>query len=76
MPKPERVNSIQVLAWLNSIAGDLGDENEGENVCEGLDQGSANSDQIRPRWRMITSDGSDSETDIDDLEQGSQLGFY
>ena len=46
MPKPERVNSIQVLAWLNSIAGDLGDENEGQNVCEGLDQGSANSDQI------------------------------
>ena len=29
----------------------------------------ANSDQVRPTWKVISSDGSDSETDIEDLEQ-------
>ena len=70
MPRPERFSSIQALAWLNAIAEDnWGDESEGENICEGLDQGSANSDQARPTWEVISSDGSDSETDIDSLEQ-------
>ena len=47
MPRPERCSSIQALAWLNAIAEDnSGDESEGENICEGLDQGSANSDQV------------------------------
>ena len=41
---------------------DSGNESEGENVCEGLDQGSANSEQVRPTWEVIFSDGSDSET--------------
>ncbi|CAK8680873.1 unnamed protein product [Clavelina lepadiformis] len=36
---------------------------------EGLDQGSANSDQVRPPWEVIASDESDSETDVDNLEQ-------
>ena len=70
MPRPERFSSIQALAWLNAIAeDDSGDETEGENICEGLDQGSANSDQALPTWEVISSDGSDSETDIDSLEQ-------
>ena len=70
MPRPERFSSIQALAWLNAIAeDDSGDESEGENICEGLDQGSANSDQARLTWKVISSDGSDSETDIDSLEQ-------
>ena len=51
MTKPERVSSIpfvQAPAWLNAIAeDDSGDENEGEHVCDGLDQGSANSEQVR-----------------------------
>ena len=48
MPRPERVSSVQALAWLNAIAeDDLEDESEGENVCESLDQESANSDQVR-----------------------------
>ena len=47
MPRSERVSNIHALAWLNAIADDdSGDESEGENVCEGLDQGSANSDQV------------------------------
>ena len=70
MPRPERFSSIQALAWLNAIAeNDSGDKSESENICEGLDQGSANSDQARPTWEMISSNGSDSETDIDSLEQ-------
>ena len=47
----------------------MGDESEGENICEGFDQGSANSDQVLPTWEVISSDGSDLETDIDSLEQ-------
>ena len=47
MPRPERVSSIQALAWLNAIAEeDSENESKGENVCEGLDQGSANLDQV------------------------------
>ena len=70
MPRPERFSSIQAPAWLNAIAeDDSGDESEGENICEGLDQGSANSDQVRPTWKVISLNGSDSETDIDSLEQ-------
>ena len=34
-----------------------------------FDQGSENSDQVRLTWEVISSDGSDSETDIDNLEQ-------
>ena len=44
------------------------DESEEENVCEGLNQESANLEQVQPTWKVISSDGSDSETDIDDLE--------
>ena len=70
MPRPERFSGIQALAWLNAIAeDDSGDESEGENICKGLDQGSANSDQARPTWEVISSGGSDSETDIDSLGQ-------
>ena len=70
MPRPERVYSIQALDWLNAIAeDDLGNESKSENVCESLDQGSANSEQVRLAWELISSDGSDSDTDIDDLEQ-------
>ena len=70
MPRPERFSSIQALAWLSAIAeDDSGDESEGENICKGLDQGSANSDQDRPTWEVIYSDGSDLEIDIDSLEQ-------
>ena len=70
MTRPERFCSMQALAWLSAIAeDDLGDESEGQKVCEGLDQGSANSEQARPTWEVISSDGSVSETDIDDLEQ-------
>ena len=40
MTRPERVSSIQTLAWPNAIAeNDSEDESKGENVCEGLDQG-------------------------------------
>ena len=43
MPRPERFSNIQALGWLNATAEDnLGDESEGENICEGLDQGSKN----------------------------------
>ena len=70
MTGPERVSSIQALAWLNAIAEDgLGNESEGENVYEGLNQGLVNSEQVRPTWEVISSDGLDSETDIDDLQQ-------
>ena len=70
MPRPERFGNIQALAWLNAIVeDDLGDESEGENICEGLDQGSANSNQVRPTWEVIFLNGSDSETNIDSLEQ-------
>ena len=69
MPRPKRVSSIQAQAWLNAIVkDDLGDKSEGINVCKGLDQGSANSDQCRPTWEVVSSDGSNSETDINDLE--------
>ena len=70
MTRPERVSSIQALAWLNAIAeDDLGDKSEGENVCKSLDQGSANSEQVRFTWEVVSSNGWDSETGIDDLEQ-------
>ena len=70
MLRPERVNNIQALAWLYAIAeDDPGDESKTENICESLDQGSANSDQVQFTWEVISSDGSDSNTDIDDLEQ-------
>ena len=70
MPRPERFSNIQALAWMNSIAeDDSGNESEGENICKDLDRESANSDQVQPTWEMISSDGSDSETDSDGLEQ-------
>ena len=70
MPRPERFSNIQALALLNAIAeDDSGDESERENICEGLDQGSENSDQAWPTWEVISLNGSDSETDIDNLEQ-------
>ena len=70
MPRPERFGNIQALAWLNAIAeNDPGDESKGKNSCEGLNQGSANLDQVRPTWEVISLNGSDSETDIDSLEQ-------
>ena len=46
-----------------------GDESDDKNLCEGLDQGSANSDKIQLTWKLIFSDGSDSGSDIDVLEQ-------
>ena len=50
MTKPKRVSSIplvQAPAFLNAIAeDDSGGESEGENVCDGLEQGSANSEQV------------------------------
>ena len=70
MPRPERASNIQALAWLNAITeDDPGDESKSENICESLDQGSANSDQVRLTWEVVSSDGSDSDTDIDNLEQ-------
>ena len=70
MPTPERVSNTQALACLNAIAeDDSGDKSEGENVSEGLDQGSENSDQVGVTWEVIFLDGLDSDTDIDDLEQ-------
>ena len=52
MPRPEQLSSMQALAWLNAIAeDDSGDKSEGENICEGLDQESANSDQARPNGK-------------------------
>ena len=70
MTRPERVSSMKAFPWLNAIAeDDSEDESEGENVCEGLDQGLANPDQVQLTWEVISSNGSDSETDIDDLEQ-------
>ena len=58
MPRPERFSSIQALAWLKAIAeDDSGDESNGENICEGLDQGLAISDQARPTWEVISSEG-------------------
>ena len=55
MPRPEEVSSIQAQAWLNAIAeDDLRDKSECENVCKGLDQGSANSDKVRPTWKVIS----------------------
>ena len=70
MPRPERVSNIQALTWLNAIAeDDSGDESKSENICESLDQGSANSDQVRLIWEVISSDGLDSDTNIDDSEQ-------
>ena len=70
MTRPERVSSIQALAWLNAIVeDDSGNDSEGENVFQGLDQGSANLEKVRPTWKVISSDGSDLETDINDLEQ-------
>ena len=70
MPRPEPVSNIQALAWLNAIAkDDLKDESKSENICKSLDQGSANSDQVRLTWEVVSSDKSDSDADIDDLEQ-------
>ena len=61
MLRPERVSNIQALAWVNAIAeDDPGDESKSENICESLDHGSANSDQVRLTWKVISSDGSDS----------------
>ena len=35
MPRPERVSSIQALAWMNAIVEDDSDnESEGENVVQ------------------------------------------
>ena len=42
---------------------------ERKNVYKGLEQGSVHSEQVRPTWKVIFSDGSDSETNINDLEQ-------
>ena len=42
---------------------------ERKNVYKGLEQESVNSEQVRPTWKVIFSDGSDSETNINDLEQ-------
>ena len=70
MRRPERFSNIQALAWLNAIAEDDSEnESEGENICKDLDKGLANSEQAQPTWEVISSDGSDSETDIDSLEQ-------
>ena len=70
MPILERVSSIQTLARLNAIAeNNPWDESAGENVCEGLYQGSANSDQVQLTWEAISSHGSDFKIDIDNLEQ-------
>ena len=70
MLRPEHVSNIQAVAGLNAIAeDDPGNESKSENTCESLYQGSANSDQVRLTWEVIFSDGSDSDTDIDDLEQ-------
>ena len=68
MTRPEQVSSIKALTWLNAIADDSRDESEGENVSEELDQASANSEQVRPAWKVISSGESDLETDINDLE--------
>ena len=47
MLRLERISSIQTLVWLNAIAeNDPWDESAGENVCEGLYQVWANSDQV------------------------------
>lgn len=68
MSRPRRLTSIQALASLNTIAeDDSGGESERE--YEALGQRSANLDQVRPTLDVIASDGSDSETDIDTLEQ-------
>ena len=76
MTRPERVSSIQALAWLNPIVeDDSGNESEGENVFQGLDQGSANLKKVRPTWKAISSDGSDSGTDINDLEQTDSASY-
>ena len=70
MTRAKRFGSMQALTWLNAIAeDDSGDKNEGQNVCEGLDLGSANSEQVQSTWEVISSDESDLETDIDDLQQ-------
>ena len=70
MPRPERVSNIQALAWIKAIAeDDPGDESKSKNICESLDKGSANSDQVRLTWEVISSDGWDSDTNINDLEQ-------
>ena len=53
----------------------MGNESEGENICESLDQGSANSDQLQLTWEVISSDGSNSEIDIDDLEQTDSASY-
>ena len=48
-PETRTLARYPSLSWLNAIAeDDLGDESESENVCQGLDQGSANSEQVRP----------------------------
>ena len=55
------------------IAEDSKDESGGENVYEGLNQGSANSEQVRPTWKVIFLNGSDSETVINDLKQTDSI---
>ena len=68
MPRSERVCSIQALSWLNAIAEkNSGNESKSEKACKGCDQGLKNS--VRPICEVISSDGMDSETDINDLEQ-------
>ena len=56
MSRPERHSSVQALAWLNAIAeNDSGGEIEDEYVGEGLDQMSANLEQIQPIPEVLTS---------------------
>ena len=45
----QNISSVQYLAWLKAIAEDnLGVKRENKHVCEGLDQGLANWEQIQP----------------------------
>ncbi|CAK8680844.1 unnamed protein product [Clavelina lepadiformis] len=57
------------MIWGRMVRGGGGGEGESEGEYEGLDQGWAISDQVRPPWEVIASDESDSETDVDNLEQ-------
>ena len=53
----QNVSSVQHLAWLKAIAEDnLGVKRENKHVCEGLDQGSANWEQIQPIREVFISD--------------------
>ena len=54
MSRPERFSNIQALAWLNAITeDDSGNESEGENICESLDQEVG---KFRPRSAYMGSD--------------------